>query len=269
MIPAAEPLRGISVLVTRPAHQSQHVIALLESAGAHAIPFPAIEILPVEATDTLNAQLAMLENFQIIIFISANAVEHGLNLIKNSGKSLKHADIVAIGNSTARALEKHQIPVAITPETDFTSEALLHMPRMQTDKIAGKKILIIRGTGGREHLAQTLRSRGAQVDYLEVYQRKRPETDHRLLNELWSDKGIHIVTVSSNEVLKNLYDMLDKKGQDALLNTPLIVPGHRCAELATQLGFRNHIEIATSATDESMLAAIINWHNHRLLSDKE
>lgn len=257
------------MLVTRPAHQSQHFIELLESSGASAIPYPTIEISPVLPNDLLNQRLAALDSYQLIIFISANAVEYGLKSIENSGKSIKHAAIVAIGASTAKALANYQIPVAIKPGKDFTSEALLQMPDMQSDAMAGKNILIIRGTGGREYLAQTLRSRGAQVDYLEVYQRSIPESDSHHLIELWNSKGIHIVTVTSNEALKNLYDMLNKKGQDYLLNTPVIVPGQRCAELATQLGFHNSIEMAASATDEAMLEAILNWHNNRLLSDKE
>lgn len=269
MIQSRESLRDIAVLVTRPAHQSQHFMDLLKSAGASPIAFPTIEISPATANDALNQRLAALEKYQLIIFISANAVEHGLNFIKNSSKSIKHAAIVAIGNSTAKILHKHHLPVTIQPSGDFTSEALLQMPAMQAGQITGNNILIVRGTGGREYLADTLRARGAHVDYLEVYQRSIPESDASVINKLWSVEGIHIVTVTSNEALKNLYDMLNKSGQNYLLNTPLIVPGQRCAELASQMGFRNSIGIAASATDEAMLDAIMKWHNTRLLLNKE
>lgn len=248
------------MLVTRPAHQSQHMIELLESAGATTLAFPSIEITPVSPNQELKQRLDELTKYRMIIFISANAVEFGLKIIEKAAKSINHATIVAIGNSTANALHKHHIPVAIQPGENFTSEALLQLPAMQAEQIAGNDILIVRGTGGRTYLAETLRSRGARVDYMEVYQRSRPESDTSALIELWAAGGIHMVTVTSNESLKNLYDMLDKNGQDYLLNTPLVVPGQRCADLATQLGFRNSIEIAASATDEDMLDAIVKWH---------
>ncbi|HEY9052026.1 MAG TPA: uroporphyrinogen-III synthase [Gammaproteobacteria bacterium] len=260
MIPSGDALRGITVLVTRPAHQSQHIIELLESTGAASFAFPSIEIAAISPDQALIQRLDELPKYRMIIFISANAVEYGLNFIKKSSKSIDHAAIVAIGNSTAKALQKHHIPVAIQPDQNFTSEALLQMPDMQAEQIAGHDILIVRGTGGRPYLAETLRSRGSRVDYMEVYQRRRPESDTRALIDLWAAGGIHVVTVTSNEALKNLYDMLDKKGQEYLLNTVLIVPGQRCADLATQLGFRNSIEIAASATDEDMLDAIVKWH---------
>ncbi|TNF34903.1 MAG: uroporphyrinogen-III synthase [Gammaproteobacteria bacterium] len=266
MILAVDQLSGVGVLVTRPSHQSRHFIEFLQAAGASAIPFPSIEILATTMNPLLQQQLANLDTYQILVFISTNAVEHGLKLIRSHNLHIRQ-QIVAIGATTAKALQQQGIRVSISPGNNFTSEALLHMPEMQADVIRDQRILIIRGVGGREHLADSLRQRGAHVEYLEVYQRRRPDADTSELITRWSQGKIHVVTVTSNEALKNLYDMLDKPGQDYLLNTTVIVPGQRCADLARQLGFKQGIEIAASATDEAMLEAVRKWHHHQIIKE--
>jgi len=255
----SKPLTGLGVLVTRPKHQATAFIHQLEQTGAHAISFPSIEIHPVKSGEELNKQSKDLEKYHSIIFISANAVDYGANWLKKAGKSLENQKIIAIGKSTSKALTTQGIKVDITPEKDFSSEALLKLPSMQSDQLSGQQILIIRGEGGRELLANTLKSRGAHVEYAEVYRRSQPVADIEPILELWSKGLIQLVTVTSNEALKNLYHMMNKQGQKYLQLTSLIVPGQRCAELAQQLGFTNQVMIASSATDDAMIDAITSW----------
>jgi uroporphyrinogen-III synthase len=77
---------------------------------------------------------------------------------------------------------------------------------------------------------------------------------------LWRNQQIQIVTVTSNEALKNLYHILNKSARELLLATPLVVPGERCGELARQTGFET-ILTAANATDQAMLDTIQQWHN--------
>jgi uroporphyrinogen-III synthase len=254
-------LQGQGVLVTRPEHQANEFIQMLEASGAHAIGFPAIEICPVIDSESLKIIANELSKYQIIIFISRNSVKNGLKYFENSLKSIKNAKIAAIGQSTKAALEESGLSVSLSPDQHFNSETLLAIDAFNQDQINDVPILIIKGEGGRELLQDTLKARGAQVNLAEVYRRCKPDTDAQLLLELWSQNRIQWVTVTSNETLKNLYYMVGEQGQNWLRQTPLIVPSQRCQQLAQQLGF-HQILLAPSATDEAMLNTIKqNIHN--------
>lgn len=247
------PLAGLGVLVTRPAHQAAGFISLLQQAGAETFALPGIEIQPLALDADTKHRLQQSSGYQIVIFISANAVRYGLPHLRQH--SAQH--IAAIGEGSAGTLREQGWQVDLVADSGFSSEDLLALPAMQTNAIAGQHILIIRGQGGRETLAQTLQARGAKVDYAEVYQRCRPQTDTQWLAPLWQQR-IHLVCVTSNETLENVYTMLNQY-QDQLLNTVLLVPGARAYQLAQDLGFK-HIIQAASATDQCMLQRIMQWH---------
>lgn len=250
------PLAGLGVLVTRPAHQAGSFINLLRQAGAETFALPALDIQPLALSDDTKHRLQQLNYYQIVVFISSNAVRYGIPLLQKT--SAPH--IAAIGEGTARVLREQGWQVDLVAESGFSSEDLLALPAMQANAIAGKHILIIRGQGGRELLADTLQTRGATVDYAEVYQRCQPQTETGWLAPLWHQR-IHLVCVTSNETLENLYHMLNEY-RDQLLNTLLLVPGARCYQLAQSLGFK-HIIQAASATDNNMLQRIIQWHSQQ------
>ncbi|MDQ1363181.1 MAG: uroporphyrinogen-III synthase [Pseudomonadota bacterium] len=247
------PLAGLGVLVTRPAHQASGFIHLLQQAGATTFALPCMEIQPLAPDENTRYRLQQSNSYQIVIFISANAVRHGLPLLQKQSAQ----QIAAIGEGSARALREQGREVDIVADSGFRSEDLLALPAMQSDVISGKNILIIRGRGGREVLAETLRARGAKVDYAEVYQRSRPQTDAKWLTNLWR-QPMQLVCVTSNEMLENLYHMLHEF-HNQLLNTQLLVPSTRCYQLAQRLGFK-HIIQAESATDNNMLNRIMTWH---------
>lgn len=231
------------------------MIQQVEALGAKAIAFPTIEIVEIQP-DLGNFNP---EQYQSIIFISSNAVENGLKYIKNAANFEKTL-ISAIGRRTAERLREAGINNIIQPDSGYNSESLLALNSFSENSIRNTHILIIRGEGGREFLADSLKARGAHVDYLQVYRRVIPvAADPDPLITDWSAGKINIVTVTSNESLKNLYHMLEGKGLPLLLNTPLITPGERCSQLARQLGFTNDILQAASATDDDMIIQLKNW----------
>ena len=242
------------VLVTRPAHQSAALIQQIQNLGLVAIPCPA------NAINAIQPEMPALrrENYPIIIFISTNAVENGIKYIEHA-TNFAEKQIFAIGKSTAQSLFDRGLSQVTQPSNGFNSEALLTLDAFSPEHIKQQNILIIRGQGGREHLAEALRHRGARVDYLEVYQRIQADPDIDPIINRWSAGQINIVTVSSNESLKNLYHILQGRGLTLLLNTPLITPGERCSELARQLGFSDQILQATSATDDDIMMQLKIW----------
>ncbi len=258
----ATRLTSPKVLVTRPAHQAEPLLLQLQQQGFKAIPFAVIEICDVQASDTLIQQLKQIEQYALLIFISANAVHKGMDCLQNLSANITQP-VLAIGAATAKALKHYNVTPLTLKSQQFDSEALLEHPALQGDNIQAKKILIFRGQSGREVLANQLRQRGAVVEYAQVYWRQKAQQDIQPLLTQWQTEGIDVVTVSSNEALQNLYDMLAEDGRDYLLNTAIIVPSVRCVQLAQQLGFKADIIQATSAADQATLLAIQNWQQQQ------
>lgn len=246
-------LDGLHVLVTRPEQRAKTFVSMLQAAGAEAMTFPAITITEPLNTQSRDAVLTSIADYQMAIFISPTAVEKTFEHIDVLPDTLK---LVALGKSTARTLKALDYTLSFEAKTQ-DSESLLAQPQMQAEQIAKQAIVIFRGEGGRTLLADTLRERGAQVMYADLYRRALPATEHLQTTQLSS---LHAVCVTSNQSLQNLMLLCDDVG---LLKTlPLFVPGHRCADLAQTLGF-TAVHMASSATDDAMLAALVEWAKQR------
>jgi uroporphyrinogen-III synthase len=248
------PLDARSVVVTRPASQAAALATLIEAAGGRALRYPALEIEPVEGP-ALDALIAALGTFDLAIFISRNAVEQGLARVRAHRAWPAGLAVAAVGAGTRRALESEGLSGVIAPEGSADSDALLDL--LPPKKVAGRRIVVFRGVGGRELIASTLRARKGTVEYAECYRRSRPATDMRPLIAEWSRGAIHAVTVSSGEALANFAALLGAAGADFLAATPLFVPHARVGEDARLLGMRQ-VEVAGPADDE-MLAALVAY----------
>ena len=254
---APNAIDGINVLVTRPAHQSQALCDKITGLGGMVQHLPVIEIAdPHDITPALEL-IKRLTTFDIAIFISSNAAERANVLVTAHGGWPQHIKTAAVGKRTAATLQHIGLRVDILPQHQFDSEGLLALQEMQG--VNNKHIVIFRGEGGRELLAQTLTQRGAHVEYAEVYRRKKPEIDTEEVQLAGKTGKINIITVTSNEGLQNLYDMLGNEGQHWLLDIPLIVIGQRTAELAHKLGFKTAIR-AKQASDEGLVDALKEWY---------
>lgn len=251
-------LAGIGVLVTRPRHQAGPLCEMIAAQGGTPLPFPTLEIAPPADLSGTRALLGQLERFQIAIFISPNAVQRGLALLPE-GRLPAGLKIAAVGKGTARELARAGIEVSLLPEGQYDSEALLALPQLQD--VQDKHILIVRGEGGRPLLADTLRQRGAQVVYAEVYRRLRPQADVAALLKRWPGE-VQIAITTSNDILDNLAALLGTAGGEQLQHTPLIVISERMRIRAQELGCR-HIILACGADDLSLMQALCHWAQHR------
>ncbi len=257
-------LEGVNVVVTRPAHQAEALCQRLEEQGAGLIRFPVLEIAEPRDKNTLFGLIDRLADFDLAIFISPNAVNRAIPLIKSRTGFPQHLVVAAVGRGSARALEKSGRPADIFPEQSFNSEALLALPELHAVK--GKRIVIFRGEGGRELLADTLRERGAEVVYAECYRRIIPQIDILPLLKHWQRDEVHIIIVTSNDGLQNLYDMVGRQGQPYLIKTPLLVISERMCALSKKLGFTHTPIVAESASDEALLNAVLTWHGDQQTS---
>ncbi|ALP52075.1 hypothetical protein Tel_02360 [Candidatus Tenderia electrophaga] len=255
----SQALAGITVAVTRPAAQAVSLCRLIEAHGGTSIAFPAIEIRAPESQQQLATLPSRLNQFDMAIFISANAVEGAARLI---GDTLPAAlQLAAVGDSTRRAVERHWRRPVISPAQGWNSEALLATGKLQ--QLNGRRIIIFRGQGGRELLAQTLSQRGAAVEYAEVYRRVRPGGDLRRL--MAHDPPPDVITATSNETLQNLYDMAARSQREWLLQRQLVVIGERAADLAVRLGFQHPAIVAAHGNEQGLVEAMTAWrrdNNH-------
>lgn len=248
-------LDGIVVMVTRPAHQARPLCERIESRGGRVICFPVLEIAAVEAAGPLRALIGRLGEFDIAVFVSANAVARGVPMVLAHGGWPPGTRVAAVGERTARELARFGLAVDIRPETGFDSEGLLATAALNS--VAGKRIVIFRGQGGRELLAETLRQRGATVDYAEVYRRVRPAA--ALGEVLRTQPFPHLIVITSGEGLRNLLDMAQGGDRRRLLATTLVVISHRIGDTARALGFTRPPIVARQASDEAIVEAISDW----------
>lgn len=248
-------LNGRGVLVTRPAHQAAHLAELIVAAAGKPVLFPVLEILDAADLQPLYALIDRLDSFDLAIFISPNAVNKAMNLIKSRRELPATLKIAAIGRGSSKELKHFGVTGIIAPSARFDSENLLEMPQLQD--MAGQRIAIFRGDGGREVLGDTLTARGASIEYVECYRRSRPDASAGGLLRQWSRNEINAVTVTSSEGLRNLYDMLGKLGRQWLKTTPVFMPHQRILEVARELGLVQGV--VTPAGDEGLVQGMIEW----------
>lgn len=248
-------LRGATVLVTRPAAQADALCRMITQADGRPLRFPTIEIRPVDIEEA-SIEKAVAGDW--LIFTSTNAVDFALKAF--GGKMAGHmaVKLAAVGQATAAALRKAGLPVACVPETEFSSEGLLAHPAMR--QVAGQRITIVRGLGGREKLEQSLRGRGAEVAYLEVYRRCRPDIKTDEFLKALHDERLSAITITSGEALQNLLAMLDSATADLLRKQPLIVVSDRIKQLALELGFKQ-ITVSLQPTDAAILETLTTLLN--------
>ena len=246
-------------MITRPLEQAGRLAALVEAAGARALVYPAIGIEnPADPAPALRA-LGALESFDLAVFVSPTAVRSAFGMMAK-GRSWPGAlRAAAVGAGSARELERHGVRAVLVPLSGADSEALLDLPEMAA--MSGKRVLILRGEGGRELLGDTLKARGAQVEYAECYRRVRPRTDVGPLLAAWDEAAVHAVTVSSAGGLSNLIAMLGEHGAAQLRRTPVFAAHRRVAEAARRHGVTEIVLAGTS--DEEMLARLMAYFSHR------
>lgn len=254
-------LAGLTVVNTRPAHQAKSLSDSILAVGGEVVELPVIEIAPPAKPDILQSQLTRLGESDLAIFISANAVDAGIGTLEGTHNWPENVVIAAVGRATANRLSSLGLTASLLAPEPFNSEALLTLPELQN--LSGKKVVIFRGDGGRELLAQTLRDRGAVVEYLECYRRIRPESDPATLYHCWDEKRVLLIVVTSNEGLQNLLELIEDKYRADLLSSTLVVVSQRAIILARELGFQIAPVLTSNASNEAIMEAIQHWYENR------
>ena len=269
------------VIITRPEKQAllwakklslcdidSRIISLLEIKSFRNFDTEKESVLRPIKNCILNLDL-----YQKIIFVSQHAVEYGMEWIENYWPQIPiGVDFFAVGETTANLLRNYGVTVqdlAATTRGNMNSESLLSAPGLQ--QVSGDKILIVRGVGGRGHLAEELRKRGANVEYCEVYQREIPaQAKTQLLEWLRELQGSPfqepiLMAFHSGETLHNFQQLMNQIADETKLdlqkcygNLSAVIPGARLEREALAVGFA-HCILAANATDEAMTAAVKHY----------
>lgn len=247
------PLAGIGVVITRPQRQAELLAQAIETAGGEPIIFPTIVIEPLEDLAPLHALAYRLHDYDMAIFVSVNAVEQALPHLVARSEIPARLVFAAVGEATRNALLARGIAAVLAPTARHDSEALLDLPPLR--EAAGKRVVIFRGEGGRQRLAETLLARGARVDHALCYRRLASRQDTGWLVSQWQAGGVDAVSALSFESLQNLYAMLDTTTRGRLAGTPVLVPHPRIAEAARALGC---VDVRVTGPSDAALIEILS-----------
>lgn len=271
---AIYPLEGMSVVLTRPALQAAKLTKRIEDLGGEVLGLPLLEIDPIldkPSIERVKSKVMGLDQYDAAVFISTNAASLGMDWIGRYWPQLPVGiEAYAVGPSTAEILQQFPWPVHFS-STGVTSEHLLELPGLQN--ISGKRVALFRGQGGRELLAETLRERGARVDYIELYQRRVPIYDRGEILAQMRKKQVNIAVLTSMQILESFLRLLGLRdpssaaSQEAQVNSDpallsllqslyIVVPSRRLEVVAKAAGFRQVVE-ASGADDESILDSLV------------
>lgn len=251
-------LAGLTVAVTRPAHQVQPLVSALQAQGAqaHAVPLLAFSALQTAAQQAIvDRQLAALAQMDFAVFISRNAADFLLAALKQRGLQWP-AQLAAftVGHPTANYLNEQGI-ACVSPTERLDSEGLLALPAMQD--VRGKRGIIFRADVGRELLAQTLTERGAQIEKCILYTRHcPPDATENWQQFLALPAQRRAICLNSQETINHWLQIAPTAAQ---LDITAVVPAARLRDDLLHRGW-SHVLLAADATDASMLNTLLAWY---------
>lgn len=251
-------LKDITLWLTRPAGQAENLSKLLQENGAKVFHLPMMRIEKLPTDKKNEAKVKKLAEYDMAFFISTNAAQIGMELIETHFSQFpKEITYFAPGLTTARVLENYGLKVAY-PKKAMSTEALLILPEMQKI-IQGKskkrkQAIIFRGKGGRELLANSLRAKGVNVNYIELYQRSLPDYKKSYLKECLANKKPDGIIFTSSEAIHN-FSMLFEDIYPEYKSIPTFVSSPRLESIVKKAGFET-ISLLTAADDESVASGI-------------
>ena len=250
-------LKPLHFIVTRPNHQQQNLIDGLSNLSINQDAIQISHFPLIQITDYNENRITLKPRYDGVIFISSNAVNYCKGLLTpEQWENLLRNPLYAVGEQTAthvsdqRELLEIKSSKPVIYPTQMDSEGLLSVLPLKA--IAQQSWLIVKGLGGRKKLKQVLCKSGAQIEELDVYQRKLP--DLSIQKNIFSvAKTNPIWLITSQQALVNLWRILEKRTQ----NCRIIVSSDRIAAKAVKLGF-SLVARSNGATDSQLILTVQN-----------
>ncbi len=229
------------VVVTRPDEQGRVWAEALQAQGWTAVLLPLIATVPPGDLEALALARAGWRDFDAVMFVSGQAVKHFFENMPPNKACMAEAPWPRCwcpGPGTAQALLQHGIPAGQidTPALDseqFDSEALWRAVGSQVRP--GHRLLLVRGDGGRDWLAQQCLGQGGQVQVCSAYQRRAPVWSAQQQQQAHAATGPAAVwLLTSSEAVAHLKDLLPNAHWD---RARAVATHPRIAATAHEIGF--------------------------------
>jgi len=237
------------MVITRPVHQAESFQLKLEGVGANTILFPLIEIAPPDDLVLVKKQLGDLQNYDLVIFVSANAVKQTFKYIDPTQLAL--LTVATTGKKTASALESAGVETDFFPTEIFNSEALLAIPDFKSF-CEGKNIAIIRGEGGRDLLRDKLLQIANSVDFINTYQRICPQKNLDSLEKHAMQAELDIILLTSGTSVMNFFALVAANKNSSWINDVTLLLGSPRMQKEIPESFQGTLAIAEDPSDETL-----------------
>jgi uroporphyrinogen-III synthase len=250
-------LKGVKVLVTRPAHQNQKLCDLVRTHGGEPVVCPLINIEPTYAHDALLTVFTGIDESDIAIFVSTNAVTHGLGALRSQGQTLSElTQVFAVGPTTALMLQAAGIRVDGVPLGLSGANGLRALPIFRN--VSNRRVVVFRGNGGEPSLVEWLKHEGASVFVAETYRRVMPIAINPAVVELCQQGTIDVITLTSVTSVEHLFALLPDNTHQMLKNATVVTLSQRIAQYCENQGFQGAILVADEANDQALVETIVH-----------
>ncbi|MFW0753315.1 uroporphyrinogen-III synthase [Pseudomonas sp. H11T01] len=247
-------MKGWRLLLTRPTDESAALAAVLNEHGVFSSSLPLLEIEALPVSGAQRAMILDLDLYCAVIVVSKPAARLGMDLLDQYWPQRPIQRWFSVGAATAQILSDYGLDVSAPQEGD-DSEALLELPQLR-EAIArpDARVLIMRGEGGRELLAERLHEQGASVDYLELYRRGLPQYGAAALPQRIAAERLNGLVVSSGQGFSHLHQLAGTAWPE-LARLPLFVPSPRVADMARAAGAQKVVD-CRGASAVALLTAL-------------
>jgi uroporphyrinogen-III synthase len=277
-------MKSTTLVVTRPSGQASALtealqVAIASIAASHSeqgwqrpeiLALPLLTIVPKSDPTVAAAIRTAMQTADLAVFVSPNAIECTMRLLGDDWQSIakRPVPIGVVGQSSYHALERHGIgretntPTPIwMPENpaQWDSEGLWEAIQNRFPSWAGRRVVVLRGDGGREWLVDQLQSVGAQVEAIAVYSRiPLSESSPQWGKVLNADTDSALWILTSSEAVRHLGTVLEQQGrQDYLVGASALCPHQNIARSAHEIGFGSVLECHSG--DAALVSAAIAW----------
>lgn len=242
------------LLLTRPTEECAAVAQVLSASGIASSSLPLLTIAPVALDAAARQRLDAIGSYQAIIVVSKPAARLLLDRLADAALAAPRHGWFSVGEATARVLQATGLQVTY-PTAGDDSEALLGVSVLrEAIAVPTARVLIVRGKGGRELLAERLGEQGASVEYLELYERRLPDHPPGSLLQRIEAERLNGLVVSSGQGFEHLQRLAGAQWP-RVAQMPLFVPSPRVAEQARAAGAQQVVD-CRGASATALLAAV-------------
>ncbi|WP_051048908.1 uroporphyrinogen-III synthase [Ideonella sp. B508-1] len=185
----------------------------------------------------------------LVMFVSPNAVSQFAACLPPGWGWPDGVRSACTGPGTMAALQALGVPLAavVAPPAGAVLESESLWERLRDEDWQGRPVWIVRGEGGRDWLASTLREAGAEVAFLQSYQRRAPgwtPQERALATDALRDPEGTCWLLSSSEAIDHLVALLPQAHWDRAW---ALASHERIAARARRAGFGRVEDVAAGA----------------------